>query len=121
MEGPLQGIIISPTQITEREPIKRRTDRSCHQADSPLCLPAMSTPLLAATADGEQGKKYIYSLACNVNALVAATANCELENKIYWLACDVYALVAATADHGELENKHYFLAGNVYALVGCNR
>jgi hypothetical protein len=82
----------------------------------------MSTPSLAATADGEHGKNKIYnSHACDVNALVAATANRELENKIYWLACDVYALVAATADHGELENKHYSLAGDVYALVGCDR
>ena len=60
-------------------------------------------------------------LACDVYALVAATANRELENKISWLACDVYALVAATADHGKLENKHYLLAGDVYALVGCDR
>jgi hypothetical protein len=55
---------------------------------------AMSTPSLAATADhGKLGSKN-YSLACNVNALVAATANRELESKNYWLpCCDVYALV----------------------------
>ena len=55
---------------------------------------AMSTPSLAATADhGELGNKN-YLLACNVNALVAATANRELENINYWLAgCNVYALV----------------------------
>ena len=36
------------------------------------------------------------------------------------LACDVYALVAATANR-ELENKNYWLAGcDVYALVGCD-
>jgi hypothetical protein len=61
-----------------------------------------------------------YSLACNVNALVAATANRELENKNYSLACDVNALVAATANC-ELENKNYLLAGNLYALVGRDR
>ncbi len=56
-------------------------------------LPAvMSTPLLAATADGTQGHKN-YSLAFNVYALVAATANGELENKNYSLASDVCALV----------------------------
>jgi hypothetical protein len=77
----------------EREAIERRTDRSFHQADSPLCPPAMSTPYLAATADCKQGNKN-YLLTCNVNALVAETANRELENKNYWLACcDVYALV----------------------------
>jgi hypothetical protein len=57
----------------------------------------MSTPWLAATTDCKQGIKN-YLLACNVNALVAATTNRELENKNYWLACC-----------------------NVYALVGCNR
>jgi hypothetical protein len=58
-----------------------------------------------------------YSLACNVNALVAATANRKLENKNYLLACNVNALVSATANR-ELENKNYLLAGNIYALVG---
>ena len=54
----------------------------------------MSMPLLAATADhGKLGNKN-YLLACNVNALVAATANRKLESKNYLLACcDVYALV----------------------------
>jgi hypothetical protein len=52
----------------------------------------MSTPLLAATADGAQGHKN-YSLTFDVYALVAATANGELENKHYSLACDVCALV----------------------------
>ncbi len=53
---------------------------------------AMSTPSLAATADGELGNKN-YLLASNVYALVAVTANDELENKHYLLACNVYALV----------------------------
>ncbi len=52
----------------------------------------MSTPSLAATADGAQGHKN-YSLAFNVYTLVAATANGELENKHYLLACNVCALV----------------------------
>ncbi len=52
----------------------------------------MSTPLLAATADGAQGHKN-YSLAFNIYALVAATANGEPENKNYLLAGDVCALV----------------------------
>jgi hypothetical protein len=52
----------------------------------------MSTPSLAATADGTQGHKN-YSLAFDVYALVAATANGQLENKHYLLACDVCALV----------------------------
>ncbi len=59
---------------------------------------AMSTPSLAATADhGELGNKD-YSLACNVNALVAVTANRELKSKNYWLAssetvlCPIYGV-----------------------------
>ena len=35
-------------------------------------------------------------------------------------ACDVYALVAATANR-ELETKNVSLAGDVYALVGRDR
>ena len=68
---------------------------------------------------GELGSKN-YLLTCNVNALVAATANRELESKHYSLACDVNALVAATANR-ELETKNYSLASYVYALVGRDR
>jgi hypothetical protein len=61
------------------------------------------------------------SLACDVNALMAATANRELENENYWLAgCDVYALVGCNrSDHGELGSKNYSLACNVNALVAA--
>ncbi len=52
----------------------------------------MSTPSLAATADGVQGHKN-YSLVFDVYALMAATANGKLENKHYLLACNVCALV----------------------------
>jgi hypothetical protein len=105
----------------------------------------MSMPLLAATADhGKLGNKN-YLLACNVNALVAATANCKLRkvkiigspavmstpslvvtadgaqgHRNYLLAFDVYALVAATTN-GKLENKNYSLAGDVCAFLGRDR
>ena len=42
------------------------------------------------------------------------------EIKNYSLACDVNALVAATANR-EQETKNYSLAGYVYALVGRDR
>ncbi len=79
-----------------------------------MSTPSWLRPLIASW------KIKSYSLACDVNALVAATANCELENKNYSLACDVNALVAATANH-ELETENYSLAGDVYALVGRDR
>ena len=79
-----------------------------------MSLPLLLRPLLASW------KIKNYLLACDVNALVAATANRELENKNYLLACDVNALVAATANC-KLETKNYLLAGDVYALVGRDR
>ncbi len=56
----------------------------------------MSTPSLAATADGMQGHKN-YSLAFNVYALVAATANGELENKNICLLAMSAPSLAVTA------------------------
>ncbi len=65
-----------------------------------MSTPSWLRPLIASW------KIKNYSLACDVNALMAATANRELENKNYLLACNVNALVAATANR-ELENKNY--------------
>ncbi len=74
----------------------------------------MSMPSLAATADhGKLGHNNYWLTCCDVYALVGCN------HKNYLLAGNVYALVAATAN-GELENKHYLLAYDVYALVGCN-
>jgi hypothetical protein len=79
-----------------------------------MSTPSWLQPLIASW------KIKNYSHACNVNSLVAATANRELENKNYLLACDVNALVAAAANR-ELENKNYSLSGNIYTLVGRDR
>jgi hypothetical protein len=59
-------------------------------------------------------------LACDVNALVAATANRELETKNYSLAGDVYALVGRDR-RWQAGKYYYWLASNVCALVGHDR
>jgi hypothetical protein len=76
-----------------------------------MSTPSWLQPLIASW------KIKNYLLACDVNALVAATANSELENKNYSLACDV-TLVAATANR-ELENKNYSLACDVNTFVAA--
>ncbi len=79
-----------------------------------MSTPSWLQPLIASW------KIKNYLLACDVNALVAATANRELENKIYSLACDVNALVAATAN-SELEHEKLFARLRCQRPCGCDR